>query len=306
MVDNNNKFNMKVLIITLVLLFGFVIYFAVFNKEDVPDNNITTKVYVESVEITRPKITINIGDTDTIDTIIIPKNATNKKVSWISNNDTVVRVDENGNITGVSVGKATITVKTEDGKRTSSCVVNVIDPEKTVVDNVVDVVGVSLNNTEMALLKGSSYKLIANVKPNDATNKDVSWASSNPSVATVDSNGKITGVSVGKATITVKTKDGNKTAKCVVTVSNLVVAVTEISLDETDLVMTVGSNKKLNVTITPSNATYKTIGWKSSNPDVVKVDRDGKLTAVGLGKSIITAQALNDNKTAKCEVTVTN
>ena len=143
---------------------------------------------------------------------VIPADATNQNVSWSSSDATIASVDKNGVVTGIAIGTATITVTTEDGGYTADCVVSVVKKDVT------PVTGVKLDKTSASLKVGESLALIATVIPDDATNKNVSWSSSNSKVATVI-NGVVKAVADGKATITVTTEDGGYTSTCEVTVT---------------------------------------------------------------------------------------
>ena len=165
---------------------------------------------------------------------------------------------------------------------------------------------VSLPET-LALIKGNGETLTPTFLP-EGTADSVMWSSSNTSVATVDANGKVTGVGVGTATITVTTVSGNKTATCAVTVSP--VAVTGVSLDKAAAEIKIGGTETLTATVAPNNATYQTVTWSSSDTSVATVDENGVVTGVGAGTATITATATNgtdaatDDKTATCEITV--
>jgi len=165
---------------------------------------------------------------------------------------------------------------------------------------VVAVSSVSLDKTSLSLTEGESATLAATVKPDNATNKTVTWSSSNASVASVDASGKVTAVAEGTATITAKA--GDKTATCTVTVKKKVVAVSSVSLDKTSLELTVGETATLVATVIPDRATEKTVSWSSSSSSVATVDASGKVTAVAKGTATITAKA--GGKTAICTVTV--
>ena len=153
---------------------------------------------------------------------ILPEDATNKEVSWTSSDEKIATVDENGKVTAISEGKATIIVTTKDGGFTASSEITVLpkgedggtggEPED------IKVTGVSLDKTSGELKVDEELKLVASILPEDATNKEVSWTSSDEKIATVDENGKVTAISEGKATITVTTKDGGFTANSEVTV----------------------------------------------------------------------------------------
>ena len=123
---------------------------------------------------------------------------------------------ENGVVTGVSEGETTITVTTEDGNRSDSVRVTVVEAEPEVVNVTGVKLDANLEESTLKINKGTTYTVNAIVEPNNATNKKVSWSTSDESVAIVES-GVITGVSQGTATITVTTEDGNKTASCKLT-----------------------------------------------------------------------------------------
>ena len=174
---------------------------------------------------------------------------------------------------------------------------------KSFTTDVVKVESVSLDKTEYTFNTiGNALTLKATVLPADATDKSVEWSSDNESVATVDNNGRVTAKGNGKAVITVKTKDQEKTVTCEVTVSQVV---TSISLNKTSLTLNEGEEETLVPTINPSNAADKTIKWTSSDTSVATVDDSGKVTAVSKGTATIKAEA-NDGsgKHATCSITV--
>jgi len=161
-----------------------------------------------------------------------------------------------------------------------------------------EVTSIELNKTTLTLEVGQSEALTANVLPADATDKSVTWTSSDASVASV-ANGVVTAKAVGTATITAKA--GNKTATCVVSVLNEVIAVESIELNETSLSLSVGDTETLTANVLPANATDPSITWTSSNASVVSVT-NGVVTAKAVGTATITAKA--GNKTATCAVVV--
>ena len=178
--------------------------------------------------------------------------------------------------------------------------------EKLNTGQIVGVSGVTLNKTALNLVTGASESLVATISPSNATNKDVEWTSSNTNVATVDTTGKVTGVSSGSATITVKTKDGSKVATCNVTVKNSVIPVTGVTLNKTALSLVTGTSESLVATISPSNATNKDVEWTSSNTNVATVDTTGKVIGVSSGSATITVKTKDGSKVATCNVTVKN
>ena len=166
----------------------------------------------------------------------------------------------------------------------------------------VHVTGVSVSPATLSLVEGASDQLRATVTPSDAANKSVSWTSSATAIATVDNTGKVTAVSAGTATITVKTADGGKTATCAVTVTTKVIPVTGISIEEgATAEVEEGKTVALTAKVQPDNATDKTLTWTSSNKAIATV-ADGVVTGVAAGQAVITAKA--GDKEATCTVTV--
>ncbi len=171
-----------------------------------------------------------------------------------------------------------------------------------VPEPIVSVTGVSLNNHSLSLEVAGTSTLTAAVSPSNATNKTVTWTSSNTSVATV-TNGVVKAVAPGTATITVKTADGNKTATCAVTVKAKTVSVSSVALNKTSVSLTVDETETLTATVNPSNATNKTVTWTSSNTSVATVT-NGTVKAIAPGTATITVKTADGNKTATCAVTV--
>ena len=261
---------------------------------------LASPLLVSSLSLDVTSLTLAAGEEGKLVATVAPENATNKELSWKSLSTSVATVDAEGNVKAVKPGTAKIRVSTTDGSKLNA------ECEVTVTKAKVAVTGVSLDNTLLLISVGESRKLSATVKPSGATNKEVSWASSNESVATVDSNGNVKGLKEGSATITVTTKDGSKTATCKVTVSKPVstIAVTGVSLNKTSLSLTVGESQSLSATVSPSNASDKSVSWKSSDTSVATVDGSGNVKAVKAGTATITVTTKDGSKTATCKVTV--
>lgn len=249
-------------------------------------------VAVTGVSLSKSETALTVGASETLTATVSPENANNKNVSWKSDDTAVATVDQNGKVTAVGEGEAIITATTEDGKYTATCTVKV-SPAPVAAN------GVTLTPDKTTLNVGEKQTLTATVLPAYATNKNVTWVSSDTSVATVE-NGVVTAVGKGTATITVTTEDGGYTATCEVTVKLPVSAVT---LNETSTALVVGNTKQLTATVAPANADDSTVTWKSGNTNVATVDQTGKVTAVGIGTTTITATA--GGKSATCTVTVT-
>ena len=258
-----------------------------------PNGDVTYKV--TGVSLNKDSLTLDVGASDTLTATITPDNATNKNVTWSSDNENVVTV-ENGKVTAVGTGSATITVTTEDGGKTATCTVTVKEAAN------VPVTSVSLDKTSLELTEGGTGTLIATVEPNNATNKNVTWSTSNASIATVN-NGEVTAVSAGTATITVTTADGGKTATCAVTVTAATVPVTGVTLNKTSTSLYVGATETLTATVQPGNASNQTVTWSTSDASVATVE-NGVVRATGRGTATITVTTVDGGLTADCTVTV--
>ena len=254
-------------------------------------------VPVSSISLNKPSLSLAVGEEETLSVTVLPSSATDKTITWSSNNSNIASVNSAGKVTANAIGgPVTITATANDGSgKTATC-------EVTVIAARVNVTGVTLNKSATTLYVGDSETLTATVAPADATNKTVSWTSDDESVATVE-DGEITAVGVGSATITATTEDGDFTATCDVTVNP--VAVTSVALNKTSTSITYGNTETLTATILPANATNKNIVWTSSNESVATVE-DGVITANAVGTTTITATSQADGtKADACTVTVT-
>ena len=156
--------------------------------------------------------------------------------------------------------------------------------------------------SRIEIIEGGSAALSARVSPEAASDRVVSWSSSDRSVATVDKTGTVQGLKPGTATVTA-TAEG-KSGTCAVTVKAKAVNVTEVTLDKTELTLTEGETETLTATVKPDNADNRKVTWSSDKTEVATVDGDGKVTAVKPGKAVITVTTEDGGKTATCKVTV--
>ena len=197
-------------------------------KTDTASVSVAAKVIpLESIELPKEVaeelkggLTLEIDSTKQIPLVYIPADATDKTVTWASKDEKVATVSSDGTITAVAAGttEITATIATIATTKAAATSITIV---VTVKAPTVAVTGVSLNKTTASLEVGESAALSATIAPANATNKAVTWKSSNTAVATVDTTGKVTGVAAGTATITVTTKDGSKTATCTVTVKHI-------------------------------------------------------------------------------------
>ena len=167
---------------------------------------------------------------------------------------------------------------------------------------VINVTGVSLNTSSKSVTEGDSFQLSATITPSNATDKSITWTSSNTSVATV-SNGYVTTHQAGSATIYATSSNG-KQAPCTVRVTAKTISVTGVSLNTSSKSVTEGDSFQLSATITPSNATDKSYTWASSNTNIATVDSNGYVTTKQAGNVTITATTKDGNKSASCTITV--
>ena len=175
--------------------------------------------------------------------------------------------------------------------------------DNTSQQNVINVERISLNKDNLTLEEGSKEQLKATITPSDATYRNVTWTSSNDSVASVDNSGNVTAKSIGSAVITATTKDG-KSADCTVTVKKKEIAIEYIYLNCGSLSIQKGKSVRITAIIGPDNTTYsKTVKWSSSNEGVATVDSDGNVKAIAAGKTTITAETVN-GKIASCSISV--
>lgn len=247
-------------------------------------------IAVTSVELNKTSLELVEGESETLTATVKPDDAMDKTVTWTTSDASIATV-ENGKVTAVKEGETTITASV--GSKSMTCKV-------VVVKKVIAVESIELNKTTLELVEDDSETLVATVKPDNATNKTVTWTTSDASIATVE-NGKVTAIKEGEATITASA--GGKSASCKVVVAKKVIAVESVELNKTTLALVKEESETLVATIKPDNATNKTIAWSSSNSDVATVDASGKVTAVGSGNATITAKV--GDKQATCAVTVT-
>jgi alpha-amylase len=164
------------------------------------------------------------------------------------------------------------------------------------------VTGVTVSPTSATINVGATQQLTATIAPTNATNKNVTWTSSNSAVATVSASGLVTGIASGSATITVSSVDGSKTAACAITVN--AIAVTGVTLSPTSASISVAGTQQLTATIAPTNATNKNVTWTTSNSAIATVSSSGLVTGVASGSATITVTTASGTKTATSAITV--
>jgi uncharacterized protein YjdB len=259
-----------------------------------------TQVAVKSVTVAPTELTLEVGDTGTLEATVLPANADVKTVTWSSSKPNIVSVDAvTGEILAVTHGEAVITATTDSGYKTATCNVTVNRP-------VIVVESVSVAPPTLTLDVDGTATLTATVLPTNADNKTVKWSTNAPTIVEVDiDTGEVTAVAPGQATITATTDDGGKKASCVVTVNTPPIPVENVTVAPSSVTLVVGGTATFVATVLPANATNKTVSWSSSAPGIAEVNpTTGKVTAVAPGQATITVTTEDGGKTASASVTV--
>ena len=249
---------------------------------------------VTAITVAPSSQSLQVGNTLQLSIQYVPQNTTDTTVTYASSNTAVATVDSKGLVTGVAAGVATITATSTTAGVTSTSSVNVF----------VAVTGISVQENSISLVAGATSQLAWNVQPQNATDKNVTFTSSNTDVCTVDANGLVTGVAAGSAGITLTTEAGNFSTQVSVNVTAAVaatVAVQSLSLDKTTASVNIGDSVTLTPTILPANATDKTIEWNVSDATIATIS-DGLVTGVKAGTVTVGANASGQKASATVTV----
>ena len=245
---------------------------------------------VIGISLSKGIASIDEGKTLKLTVKLSPRSPANKTIRWSSSNSSVASVDGKGAVFGSKPGTAVITATASSGIM-AQCAVTV---------NSLAVTQVKLSKTYLAVDEGKTASLTASALPKNARFKTITWSSSNPSIATVSTKGKITTYKPGTVQITATAHNG-VSASCTLTVRSL--AVTTIAISKAELTLKRGKTSTLKAILTPRNARYKVVTWVSSSPSIVTVTATGKIKAIGQGTAIISVIAHN-GLTASCRVIV--
>ena len=248
---------------------------------------VTVTQKATTISFKSKQIKVPINGTSVLKPTFGPAGSNRWTVTFTSANTDIATVDENGVVSGHSLGKTKITAKLHN-KKTATITAWVVIP-----------VGEVRIPESAELARGKTLTLKPEYLPENATEKKVKWTSLSPKVASVTSGGVVKGLKAGTAVIRAKTDNG-VIAECTVTVYN---PVTQVKLNRTSLTLSLYEQKTLTATYKPKNAAHTMITWSSSNQKVATVDENGLVTGLAKGKCTITAKSEN-GKTAKCTVTV--
>lgn len=237
---------------------------------------ITVKPYipVTGIEIDPHEIEIDDGTSGMVRVNILPADASIQDYSWRITGEDVLRIDSKGRYHALKPGKATVTAVSKEGGFTDFCEVTVRPVAAT------GVFIQSKMDIDVGEMKSPVWRMI----PVNATNKNVTWMTEDPSIVKVDKLGRITGIKAGTTRVHIKTEEGGFMAACEVTVH---IYVDDIKLTDHDFTMTLGKTKQLIPMITPNNTTKQHIVWNSKNKFVVSVTQTGKVKALKTGKAEI-------------------
>ncbi len=249
-----------------------------------------TGVPTESISLSHTEVTLQSGEEIQLVSTVLPEAAVNNPLIWNSNDPSVASVDSYGLVRAVSVGETTISASFAD--IATSCIITV---EPTPISEL------TLSQTSVTLKVTEEIQLTATIYPETTTDKTVVWSSSNPAVATVDATGKVTAISIGESIVTASC--GAVKATCIIKVEPT--AIQSISLSPSNWSGFDGESFTISASISPVNATDKTLEWTSSDKAIAVVDNNGNVNIVGIGECIITAAAADGSGvSASCSVTV--
>lgn len=261
---------------------------------------VVKRVPVTGISLDKSSISMDVNQTATLYATVAPATATNKAIVWTSNNSSIAEISQKGIVTSKAEGTTYVTARTVDGGLYATC---------TIFVKRIPVTGMTLDKTNSTIEVGKSISLKPSITPINATNKLVSFESSNSNIASVDSTGKVVGRAIGVATITATSNDNNFKSICIITVKENENADNEIlgiRLNKKSIQIKQGKFKKLTALITPGNLKKTGLIWKSSNEEVAYVSNDGRVFAKKEGTAIITVTTSDGKYTAKCSVKITS
>ena len=243
-----------------------------------------TKLDIKSISI--PNAVVEVGKTVTLNKTITPSEAADQTINWSSSNTAIATVTENGVVKGIAGGSVTITATAANGKSATTTV--------QVGNDIVEVERVTLNKTTTTLIEGKTEKLVATVEPSGATNKTITWSSSDTSIVRVDEEGTINAIKAGTAIVTAKSIN-EKQATCTVVVTENTIRPVSMNVEPERLLMGEGSKSTLRVSIEPSEANQN-VTFASRDESIATVNELGQVKAVAAGetKIIITSVSNTD------------
>ncbi len=263
---------------------------------DEPDDP-QAPVLVFGIKIDKTELNVEEGHTGSVTASVSPENADNTNISYKISNTDVATIDGDGTVTGVKEGQAVITATTAEGGFTAYCLV-------TVFHVAVHVTDISMDRSTLELDEGTACTLSATVSPDNADNSEFIWSSSDSSIATVSSDGKVNAIKPGEAIIFATASDGGVKDSCVVTVKHVAVPVTGLTMLDSDIYLTVGDVYAAAARVEPAGADNRQILWEVEDQSVVSVDPEGILTALAPGHTVLKVTSAEGGFEGECSVTV--
>ena len=238
----------------------------------------------KSIKAQLDQETISVGQTAQITAELRPDDATLRGAAYESRRPEVATVDENGVVTGVSRGSATIRVRSEDGYAQTSVTVQVRQPAETI----------ELELPKSTLPEGKTATVKATVLPKDTNNKKLTWTSSDERIATVNREGRVKGIQPGTVTITAASAEVPEVTGSIDVQVVRLARSAAFAQKEYDVIL--GQTAQLAVAVSPEDTTDKSVTYKSNNPKKVSVDENGVVTALAAGKATITATTADGSR----------
>ena len=257
--------------------------------------NFTNKL--QGIDITTNYSVVPVGVPKRLVVVFKPADAANKSVTWSSNNPSVATVDQSGNVTTLSPGSAVITARSVDGGYTDTATIEVVN-----AGNVIEEKSISFSSNTYPIGVGSTVTLNPIITPSNASFKAVDFVSSDTKIATVDANGVVRGIAPGTATIVATTRRNGLKATATINVSYI--SASSVKLNTTSVSINLNDTYTLIATVSPENASDKTVTFTSQNTSVATVDNNGIIRAVGKGTTTITVTPKGGGTSSTCIVTV--
>lgn len=234
------------------------------------------------------------GETISLDTRLLPQEATNSGVTYQISNTNVAAVHADGSVTGVRAGEAVVTATSTDNPQFSyKCHIT--------VKPYIPVTGIRISPHQIEIDDGTAGRMTAQVLPADASVQDFTWDTTGEDVLRIDTRGRYRALKPGKATVTVISKEGSFTDSCQVTVRSVPASGVHI---QSTMDIDIGETKSPVWRMIPVNATDKRVTWTSDDPSIARVDKEGKITGINTGTTNIQVKTREGGFIAVCRVTV--
>ena len=303
----NNVFKTKRLLAwLLVFVLAFTTIFTNGITAEAASSKAVKKVTVKigKKTVTKKTYTLVKGKTATLKVSVTPSGS-KKSVSYKTNKKSIATVSKKGKVTAKKAGtaKITVTVTGKNKKKKSTWVKIKVVKQATTQTTTVAVTDINATINSSTINVGSTAVISASVVPANATDKALTYTSSNTKVANVTTGGVVTGISAGTAVITIAAKNG---VKKTITVTVKAVGVTSVELDHATATIPESGTVQLKATVKPETASNKSVTWSSADPTTATVDSNGLVTGVKEGTTTITATSVDGSHKGSCKVTVTS